>query len=123
MTVQLVANEQRQVAIDIIAPTAQASTNAYAAITGGDIDARMWKSLGITIAVITNNIKWTVYGANASDFSDEQVVQVEATVAAAATGTYVTAQSVYAYYRIKIVDASGGSHGTVTMNAIQKGGV
>jgi hypothetical protein len=81
----------------------------------------MWRSLAYTIAVATNDVKWTVYGANASDYSDEQVVQAEASVVAGTTGTYIVAQAPYAYYRVKIDSTVDDAHGVVTLRAIMKG--
>ncbi|MFA5866911.1 MAG: hypothetical protein WC891_02980 [Actinomycetota bacterium] len=121
MTVQIIASQHRQVAVDIVEPAAQTSANAYAAITGGDVDARMWRSVAMTVLVATNTIKWTVYGANASNFSDEVVVQAEAVVAVGAAGTYAVAQAPYSYYRAKIASNVADTHGVVTYRAILKG--
>lgn len=119
MTVTTVETNGRQVQVDLVAPDALLSTDNYVAIA--PIDARPWRSIAYTIAVITNDLKWTVYGANASDYSDEQEVQAEAVVAAAATGTYTVAQAPYAYYRAKIKANVGGSQGTATVRGIAKG--
>lgn len=97
------------------------TTDAYAAVTEVSVDAAQYASVAYTIAVATNAIKWTVYGANQSDYSDEQVVQAEATVAASATGTYAVAQAPYRYYRIKIKASVGGSQGAVVAAVMLKG--
>ncbi|MGH7892945.1 MAG: hypothetical protein ACREN0_11805 [Thermodesulfobacteriota bacterium] len=86
----------------------------------GAIDTGTAKSLVYTLAVVTNNLKWTVYGANAADYSDEAVVQSEATVNAGALGTYTTVQAVYRYYRAKLKAAVGGSQGTGTIRGVAK---
>ncbi len=96
------------------------STDTYAAVAAVSVDSALYASLAYTIAVATNAIKWTVYGANKSDYSDEQVVQVEAIVAAAATGTYVVAQAPYRYYRIKIKASVGGAQGAVVATVMLK---
>ena len=103
---------------ETVAPTGLLSTNSYVALA--PIDTGPWLSLAYTITVVTNDLKWTVYGANASDYSDEQVVQSEATVAAGATGTYAVAQAPYRYYRTKIKAAVADTHGTATVVGIAK---
>ena len=101
-----------------VAPDDLTSADALAALA--PIDTGPWLSLSYTIAVITNDIDWTVFGANESDYSDEQIVQAEAQVNAGATGTYVVAQAPYRYYRIKIKSAVGAAHGVVTAVGIAK---
>jgi 20S proteasome alpha/beta subunit len=101
-----------------VAPAALLSTNSYVALA--PIDTGPWKSLAYTIAVITNAVTWEVYGTNASDYSDEQIVQAGASVGAGATGTYAVAQAVYRYYRVKIKSTVGGAHGTATVRGIAK---
>jgi hypothetical protein len=103
-----------------VAPTPLLSTNSLVALA--EIDTGHWKSLAYTIAVATNSVDWTVFGANADDYSDEQVVQAEASVAAAATGTYAVAQAPYRYYRVKIKSTVPGDHGTATVRGIAKAG-
>ena len=105
---------------ETVAPTPLLSTNSLVAVA--EIDVGPWKSLAYTIAVATNSIDWTVFGANASDYSDEQVVQAEAAVGAAATGTYAVAQAPYRYYRVKIKSTTPDSHGTATIRGIAKAG-
>lgn len=121
MTVQLIANAHRQVAIEAIAPAAQASTNNETLLAGSEIDARMWRSVAYTIAVATAGVQWAIYGANAADYSDEQAVQVLTNVAAAATGAYTVAQAPYAYYRVKIKSNVVDTPGTATLRGIAKG--
>ncbi len=103
---------------EVAEPDALLSTNDYVAL--GAIDTGPWLSLAYTIAVITNHLKWTVYGANEPDYSDEQVVQAEATVNADATGTFTATIAPYRYYRVKIKAAAGGSQGTATVRGIAK---
>ncbi|MFZ3172071.1 MAG: hypothetical protein WA118_08835 [Carboxydocellales bacterium] len=121
MTVQMINNQHRQVAVDIITPVAQASVNAETLLAGSEIDMRMWRSLAYTLKVATNDVTWVVYGANSADYSDEVVVQSAANVVAGAAGTYAVAQAPYAYYRVKIYSTVGGSHGTGTLIGIAKG--
>lgn len=101
-----------------VSPAALLSTNSYVALA--PIDTGPWLTLAYTIAVITNAVTWEIYGANASDYSDEQIVQVGASVAAAATGTFTATQAPYRYYRVKIKSTVPGSHGTATVRGIAK---
>ena len=78
---------------ETVAPAGLASTNSLVALAA--IDTGPWKSLAYTIKVITASVDWTVFGANASDYSDEQIVQAEAAVAAAGKSSYVVAQAPY----------------------------
>jgi len=101
-----------------VAPDPLLSTNSLVALA--PIDTGPWLSLAYTIAVATNSVDWTVFGANEADYSDEQVVQAEAAVGAAATGTYAVAQAPYRYYRVKIKSTTPGAHGTATVVGIAK---
>lgn len=121
MTVQMVGSIHKNVAVDIVTPAAQLSANADAVVVGSEIDALAWNSVSYTIIVVGNNVTWTVFGANAADYSDEQVVNAAAPVATGATGTYAVAQAPYSYYRIKIRSTVGGVHGTATVRGIAKG--
>lgn len=94
------------------------STDSYVAM--GVIDTGSALSLVYTFKAATNNLKWTVFGANLADFSDEEAVQAEATVNAGAIGRYSTTQAVYRYYRVKEKAAAGGSQGTGTVTAVAK---
>ncbi len=121
MTVEIISDQHRQVAIDSVTPAAQLSANADTVVAGSEIDARAWKSVAYTIAVADNDVTWTVFGANAADYSDEIAVQAAAPVVAGATGNYAVAQAPYAYYRVKIRSTVGGAHGTATVRGIAKG--
>lgn len=103
---------------ETVAPDPLASTNSLVAVA--PIDTGPWLSLAYTISVATESVDWTVFGANAADYSDEQVVQAEAAVAAAATGTYAVAQAPYRYYRVKIKSTVPDTPGTATIVGIAK---
>lgn len=121
MTVTTVtAGGIRQVQIETVAPTGQLSTASTVVVTGSEMDARPWQSLAYTVVVATNAIKWSVWAANASDYSDEVAVLSAATVASGATSSYATTQAAYSYYRVKITDDSGGVHGTATIRGVMK---
>lgn len=94
------------------------SVDTYVAL--GEIDIGTAKSLVYTLAVVTNDLDWTVFGANAEDYSDEVEVQAEASVAADAVGTYATTQAVYRYYRAKIKATVSESQGTGTIRGVAK---
>lgn len=103
---------------ETVAPAALLSTNSYVALAA--IDTGPWLTLAYTIAVITNAVTWEVYGANASDYSDEQIVQAGASVAAGGKGTFTATQAVYRYYRVKIKSTVADTHGTATVRGIAK---
>lgn len=121
MTVVLITSQHRQVAIDRVNPAPQLSADADAVVAGSEIDAQAWNSVSYTLAVVDNGVTWTVFGANAADYSDEQVVSAAAPVAVGATGAYAVAPAPYAYYRVKIRSTVGGVHGTATVRGIAKG--
>lgn len=101
-------------------PAAQTSTASTVVTTGSEIDARPWRSLSYTIVVATQAVKWSVFGANASDYSDEVAVLAATTVAAGATSSYASTQFPYAYARTKLIDDSGGVHGVATIRGFAK---
>ncbi len=98
----------------------QASTNATVVVAGAEIDATQFRSVCYTIAVATHDVDWSVFGANASDYSDEVAVLAATKVSAGANSSYSVAQAPFRYYRVKIVDDVGGTHGTATVNGIAK---
>ncbi|HVW37517.1 MAG TPA: hypothetical protein VHB99_09430, partial [Pirellulales bacterium] len=87
---------------------------------GAEIDARQWRTVCYNVSVAGNNILWSVWGANASDYSDEVAVKAAAQVNVGAADSYAASPAPYAYYRVKIVDAVGGTHGTATVNGTAK---
>lgn len=97
-------------------PTAQADAYAVRA----SLDARGYRSVSFTLIAATQDAKWTVYGANQSDYSDEVVVQNEATVAAGANGSYAATQAPYGFYRVKVKNSSAGQNSTVTVQGYAK---
>jgi len=103
---------------ETVAPAALASTNSLVALAAIDIGS--WQSLAYTIKVATASVDWTVFGANAADYSDEVIVQAEAAVAAAGIGSYAVAQAPYRYYRVKIKSTVADTPGTATVVGIAK---
>ena len=107
--------------VDIVAPVGQLSTASTVVLAGAELDARGFRSLAYTVKVATQSVDWSVFGANASDYSDEVAVQAATTVVAGAAGSYVVAQAPYSFYRCKLIDTVGGVHGTATIRGILKG--
>lgn len=103
-----------------VTPDAQTSTASTVVTSGSEIDARPWTSVCYTVVCATNAIKWSVWGANASDYSDEVAVLAAATVASGASSSYTVAQAPFGYYRTKVIDDSGGVHGVATIRGIAK---
>lgn len=104
-----------------VAPAAQASTAAYVVLAGSELDVRGYRSIAYTMTNITNTISFEVFGANLATYADEVLASGPTDIAAVAAGSYVVAQTPYAYYRVKIIDKVGASHGTVTLAGIAKG--
>jgi len=117
----LVSGQHHQAAVEAVGPISQASTNATTNVAGAEIDARQWKTVAYNVAVAGNNLDWSVWGANAADYSDEVAVKAATKVNAGAADTYAASPAPYAYYRVKIIDDVGGTHGTATVNGIAKG--
>lgn len=111
----------RQVEVTTCTPDAQASTASTAVVTGSELDAGPHLTACYTIKVATNAVKWSVFGANASDYSDEVAVLSATTVASGAASSYAASPAPFRYYRVKVIDDSGGSHGSVTVRGIAKG--
>lgn len=97
---------------------AAVQTDSYVARVS--LDCRGYRSYAVTLIASVQDVKWTVYGANASDYSDEVAVQSEATVAAGAVGSYSTTQAPFAYYRAKVKNAAAGVVGTAALQAVGK---
>lgn len=85
------------------------------------IDARQMRTVCYTIAVAGNAVTWTVEAGNDASFSDAVQVQAPASVAAAGTSKFVDTAAAYGFYRVKIKDTVGGTHGTATVNGNAKG--
>lgn len=105
---------------ETVAPAAQVSTASAVVVTGSEIDARPWTTVAYTVVVANEAIKWSVWGAHAADYSDEVAVLSPATVAAAASSSYAATPAPFSRYRVKIIDDSGGTHGTATVRGIAK---
>lgn len=120
-TIIPISTGSRQTEVGICSDS-QVSTSTTAAIAGSRsvLDARGWQKLAYTVKVQTAAVTWSVWAANNSNFSDEVVIQNPASVASGAAGTYVIEYPPYSYYRVKIVDTVGGTHGTASVYGITK---
>jgi hypothetical protein len=100
--------------------SATATTNTLVPLA--PLDARHYRSVAYTVKGAVNDIRFAVYGANASDYSDETVVQAEADVLVGAVGTYAVANAPFAYYRVKVKSKVNDTHGTATPVGYAKAG-
>ncbi len=118
---KVITPEKREVEILTVAPAAQASVAAETVLAGSEMDVRGFTTLAYTIAIAAaeNTVTWKVYGANDSGYADEVAVNT-ADVASGAAGAYTVTPAPYGYYRVKILDKVGGSHGTATLRGIAK---
>jgi hypothetical protein len=105
---------------DTVAVTAQDATDTLTAVSGSNLDARKRTSLSYTLKIATQNVRWSVFAANSEDYSDEAVVQAEATVTAGSVGTYSVAPAPFGFYRIKMRTAVAGVVGSATIAGLAK---
>jgi hypothetical protein len=103
-----------------ITPNSQASTNAFAVVTGTETDLAWARTLAFTIVVAGASVDWKVFGANRADYTDEVEVN-SATVAAAAKGNYTVSPVPYRYYRVKIKSTVADTPGNAGVYGIAKG--
>lgn len=107
-----------QVPVHYAETDAQSGTGSLAVVTGSEIDARAWRSLAYTAVVATAAMDWNVYGANASDYSDEVAVDTNTNVAAG-NDSYVIDFAPFNFYRVKAKN-NGGSTGTIKIRGACK---
>jgi hypothetical protein len=98
----------------------QVSTNSTVVASGSELDVTQYGSLAYTIVVATNDVKWTVFAANVSDYSDEVIVNAATNVVAGTNSSYSVGAAPFRFYRVKIIDNVGGTHGTATINGVGK---
>lgn len=105
---------------EILSPTAQTSTASYVDVSGSKIDAANYESVALTVTNThgSNSIDYKVL-ASIDDVSYVEV-KAEATLAAAAIGSYSTSPALYRYYKVQVKDTSGGTHGAATVRVIAK---
>ncbi len=99
---------------------AATSTASTAVATGAEIDATQFRTVCYTITVATHDVDWSVFGANVSDYSDEVAVLAAVKVASAGVSSYTVSPAPFRFYRVKIIDDVGGTHGVATINGVGK---
>lgn len=105
-----------------VAPTAQASTNAYVSITNSKIDTLGYSSLSYTIKNTgADSITWQVLGGNVLDLSDGVVVNGPSTLAAGVSASYAVAPAPYRYYIVQVKSTVADTPGQATVHGIAKG--
>lgn len=98
----------------------QASTSGTVVVAGAEIDATQFKTVAYTAIAATHDVDWSVFGANVADYSDEVAVLSATKIAVGANASYTANPAPYRYYRVKVIDDVGGTHGTITVNGIAK---
>jgi hypothetical protein len=98
-----------------LGPTQQASTDTLAVVAGSSVDVSASKAVRYGVEVSGQAVKWTVYGANVADYSDEQVVRAEVSVAAGHTDHASFPSPAFSYYRVKIRSAATGQTGALLL--------
>lgn len=112
---------------------AQTSTNDNpTVVTDSAMDIRSFTYAGYNVVVTTNTMKISVYGGNASDFSDEGLITTAVANAAGVWrwvgGNSMLADSAshapqplpYGYVRMKFQTNAGGANGTITWTGMAK---
>ena len=118
---------------DEATPTAQATTASYADV--GTCVAGTLANKGLVTTVMgqtgalsvtcretggTNGIKWQVVASDDPDFSTPVTVKAEATIAASGVDSYTEDHAHFAFYKVQVKDATGGSHGTALAHLTAK---
>lgn len=105
---------------EVLTPSAQNSTNDYADVSGSTIDAGCRTSVAIVCKNThgANSLDWKVMAS--IDGTTYVEAQAEATLAAAAVGTYSTSQALYRYYKVQVKSTVGGAAAQATVHVIGK---
>ena len=120
MTALVVLVNTIQQTIDMANASLLTSVNTLEPVVGSEIDASVYQSVSYSMAVATNDVQVGVYGANASDFSDEVAVDALASIAAGAQRSYAVSLAPYRFYRVKADPTVDATHGTVTVKGVAK---
>ena len=100
---------------DVVAPAAQASTDAEVVVTGSALDASIFSAVSYTLENSgAETIDVRVFHANLADFSDESQDGADIVLLAAAFGSFSAASPPFRFYRLKVEAAVGGSQGEIT---------
>ena len=101
-------------------PANQNSVDAYADITDSKIDTSGKTKVCYTCKNVhgANSIDWKVLCSN--DDSTYIEAQAEASLAAAAVGSYTNTLATYRYYKVQIKATGAGSQGTAQVKGYSK---
>lgn len=103
-----------------VSPLDQETTNTYADVTGSKIDTFSKKLVSYTCKNTdgANSIDWKVLASN--DDVTYVEAQAEASLAAAAIGTYTATAAPYRYYKIQVKATVGDSQGDAQVRGMSK---
>jgi len=108
-------------AASTIAPAAQASTNAYVLVAGSILDTLNTRLANFTIENSgAESIDWKVLAGNTVTLSEAIEAQAEATVAAAAYGTFSVNPAVWRYYGVYVKSSAPDTPGEATVIGVTK---
>ncbi len=105
-----------------IASTGDAQTSTSSYVVAAAMDAQAATQVKWAANSATNDVTWEVYGSNSAVFAGEVLVHgPENVVALAASVSYLDAAPAYRYYRVKIKDTVGGTHGVAFITGLSLG--
>lgn len=100
---------------DVVTPTAQASTNTEAVVTGSALDASIFQAVSYTLENSgAQTIDVRVFHANLADFSDESQDGADIVILAAAFASFSAASPPFRFYRLKVEAAVDDAQGEIT---------
>jgi len=100
---------------------AATTTSSWAPIPATQIDCSAASKIIVSAAAKLKGASYQVFGANASDFSDEVSVLGPTTVLVDAWNYQTISSPVKTYYRVKVQDAVSGDHATVFVSFVAFG--
>jgi len=108
------------IVVEVVNPTAQATTNSYADVDGSLIDTLFQKSIAYTIlnSDVANDLDWQVVASNDND--SFVVVDAESTVQEAAVDSYAVTQAAYRYYKVQVKSTVADTPAEATVSGIAK---
>jgi len=101
-----------------IGPISQASPDTETAIDASVVAAATTKAVRYAIEVDTADVKWTVYGANKEDWSDEEPVHATGVVVAGRMDHLSIPALTKAFYRVKIQSKTALTPGFAKLSGI-----
>lgn len=105
---------------EVLAPSAQATTNSYVDVADSELDAANYRTvaIGIVNGDGANSLDWKVLGS--IDGSTYYEAQAEATVTFGASGSYSTTAAVWRYYKVQVKSTVLGDAASATVSVIGK---